>query len=417
MSASPFSYRDFRFYFGARFLSTLATFALVVAMQWHVYDLARVQYKLSISASAFQVSLLGLAQFAALLLFFLPAGYAVDRFDRRILARIGIGFEILCVIILYNFVSAPTHSIYAIISVAALLGLGRAFAAPAMQSIGPSLVPADVLPTAIAWNSIAWQSAAVGGPVLVGLLLAHGGIRLVCSFCGILLGIALLMSLFIRFIPRVPRPENGPWQTVLEGLRYTIKNKMVFGAISLDLFAVLLGGATAMLPVFARDILLVGEDGFGWLRAAPALGAAGVALYLTQRPLRRRVGPRMFACVGVFGLATIVFGLSKVFWLSMVALIVLGAADMISVYIRSSLVQLHTADAMRGRVSSVNTLFIGASNELGEAQSGITALLLGPVGAVVFGGVGALLVTVLWARWFPDLRSADSLELPVSLKA
>jgi MFS family permease len=417
MNTSPFSYRDFRFYFVARFLSTLATFALVVAMQWHVYDLARVQYKLSISASAFQVSLLGLAQFAALLLFFLPAGYAVDRFDRLYLARIGIGVEIVCVIILFMIVRSPIHSIFAIISVAALLGLGRSFAAPAMQSIGPNLVPAEVLPTAIAWNSIAWQSAAVGGPVLVGLLLAQGGIGLVCSSCGILLFVALVMSLFISPIARVARPEKGPWQTVVEGLRYTVKNKMVFGAISLDLFAVLLGGATAMLPVFARDILLVGEDGFGWLRAAPAIGAAGVALYLTQRPLRRRVGPRMFACVGLFGVATIVFGVSKIFWLSMLALVVLGAADMISVYIRSSLVQLHTVDAMRGRVSSVNTLFIGASNELGEAQSGIAALALGPVGAVVFGGVGALLVTVLWARWFPDLRSADSLDLPKSLKA
>jgi MFS family permease len=349
-------------------------------------------------------------------LFFLPSGYAVDRFDRRYLARLGVALEIICVIALYLLLQSPGHSIAGVIGVAAALGLGRSFAAPAMQSLGPNLVPPAVLPTAIAWNSIAWQSAAVGGPVLVGFVLAVSGMSAVCLGCGVLLLLALILSWFIRPVARPARPEASPWQTIKEGLTYTRNNKIVFGAISLDLFAVLLGGATAMLPVFARDILNVGEDGFGWLRAAPAFGAALVAIVLTRRPLRSRVGPRMFLCVAIFGVATIVFGLSTNFWLSMLALLVLGAADMISVYVRSSLVQLHTVDAMRGRVSSVNTLFIGASNELGEAQSGIAALALGPVGAVVFGGVGALFVTVLWARWFPDLRHADQLGVPQTHK-
>ncbi len=408
--ASPFAYRDFRLFFVAKFLSTLATVALVVAMQWHVYQLARDSYHLSINASGFQVSLLGLAQFLALLLFFLPGGYAVDRFDRRHLAWAGIACEIVCVLALWWLVRGA-HTIGGVILIAAMLGMGRAFAAPALQALAPNLVPPDVLPAAIAWNSIAWQTAAVTGPVATGVMLSAGGMALVTQLCVGLLSVSLGFALLVRAVPRPVRSTLSPWQSVVEGLRYVRNTPIVLGAISLDLFAVLLGGATAMLPAFARDILVVGETGFAWLRAAPAMGAALVALWFTQAPLRSRVGPRMFAAVVGFGLATIVFGVSTSFWLSMLALVALGATDMVSVYVRSSLIQLHTPDAMRGRVSSVSTLFIGASNELGEVQSGIASLAMGPQGAVVFGGVGALLVASLWARWFPQLRTADRMDV------
>lgn len=413
-TSSPFAYRDFRLFFAARFLSTFAAMGLVVALQWLLYDLARTRFGLTLQQGSLYLGILGFAQFAALLLFFLPAGYAVDRFDRRWLARLGIGIEILCVIALWGVSIFGVSGLWPLIAIALMFGGGRAIAAPALQSLAPNLVPPHLLPTAIAWNSMSWQAAAIAGPALTGVILHWQGAAGLAVFCFGLLLLSLLFSFAIRPVPRPPRSALPFVANVREGISYVRGNRIVLGAISLDMFAVLLGGATAMLPVFARDILHVGESGFGWLRAAPAIGAALVAALLTQRPLRRNVGPTMFACVGIYGLATIIFGLSKLFWLSVAALIVLGAADMISVYVRSSLIQLHTPDAMRGRVSSVNLLFIGASNELGEMQSGLAAFVLGAVGAVLAGGVGAVLVTLLWASWFPQLRQADTLVPPPS---
>jgi hypothetical protein len=267
-------------------------------------------------------------------------------------------------------------------------------------------VPRHVLPTAIAWNSISFQVGAVGGPPIGAFLYAVNPAA-PYLLAAVLFAIAFVALVSIPKVPLPPRSELSPWRMTVEGLGYVRHNKIVLGAISLDLFAVLLGGATAMLPVYARDILHVGVEGLGPLRAAPAFGAALTAVVLTRRPLASRVGIKMFACVAIFGVATIVFGLSTNFRLSLVALAVLGAADMVSVYVRSSLIQLHTPDAMRGRVSAVSMLFISASNELGEFESGLTAAWLGPVEAVVLGGVGAILVTLIWAWQFPELRRAD----------
>jgi MFS family permease len=271
------------------------------------------------------------------------------------------------------------------------------------------LVPRALLPRAIAWNSMAWQFAAIAGPALGGLLIAASP-AIAYTVTVVLLCLAFLAVLSIR---QSTQPEVQPgsrWGLMKEGLRYVWTNKIVFGAISLDLFAVLLGGVTALLPVFARDLLFVGPEGFGILRAAPAFGASIVAISLATRPVRTRAGISMFIGVAVYGAATVVFGISKSFWLSAAMLAILGAADMLSVYVRQTLIQIVTPDHMRGRVAAVSFLFIGASNELGEFESGVVARVLGPVGAALFGGVGSLLVTGVWAKLFPALRKADRLE-------
>jgi hypothetical protein len=272
-------------------------------------------------------------------------------------------------------------------------------------------VPPELLPSAIALNSIAWQAGAVAGPLLGGAAYALN-VALPYEASTVLFAVALGCMWLIRPIPRGNAGDSHPLRAVIEGLAYVRDNKIVLGAITLDLFAVLLGGATAMLPVYARDILHVGSEGLGALRAAPAVGAALTALVLTRRPLKRHVGIKMFVCVGIFGLATVVFGESRVLWLSLAALFVLGAADMISVYVRGSLIQLHTPDAMRGRVSAVSGLFISASNELGEFRAGIAGSIFGPVVAVVGGGVLAIGVTGLCAWLFPALRKADRFVAP-----
>jgi MFS family permease len=330
--------------------------------------------------------------------------------------RGALALEMLCAAGLGALELTGGITIPALFVVAALLGVGRAFASPALSALAPNLVPVRMLPTAIAWNSIGWQIGAIGGPAMGGYLYAaNPAAPLVVSAA------MLTISLIAMFlISRVPLPESevtaNPLESVMNGLRYVRDNKVVLGAISLDLFAVLLGGVTALLPVYARDILAVGPEGLGHLRAAPAVGAAIVALWLSRRPLARHVGIKMFVCVAIFGVAIVVFGLSRDLWLSLGALSVLGAADMVSVYVRSSLIQIYTPDAMRGRVSSVSMLFISASNELGEARSGLTAAWFGPVEAVVIGGVGTIVVTALWAWRFPELRRADSFDVPGALK-
>jgi MFS family permease len=271
------------------------------------------------------------------------------------------------------------------------------------------LVPRALLPRAIAWNSLAWQGGSIVGPAIGGLLLSHST-GLSYSVTTVLYVVAFACVFMIRGVTQPIVQAGSRWALIKEGLLYTWTNRIVFGAISLDLFAVLLGGATALLPVFARDVLHVGPDGFGLLRAGPAMGATLVAVILASRPIRRHAGLKMFAGVAVFGAATIVFGLSKSLPLSVFALAVLGGADMLSVYVRQTLVQIVTPDHMRGRVAAVSSLFIGASNELGEFESGVVARFFGPVGGAIFGGVGALIVTGVWAKLFPALRKADRLE-------
>jgi MFS family permease len=405
---SVFAIPNYRWFWITKLASTMSQMILVIVIGWMVYDTAR--ETMSERDSAFLLGMVGLAQFLPLFFLSLAVGYIADRVDRRHIVRGAIALEMLCAASLGALELTGGISIPALFVVAALLGVGRAFASPALSALAPNLVPTRMLPTAIAWNSIGWQVGAIGGPALGGYLYAaNAAAPLVAS--ATMLTISLVAMFLITPVP-LPKGETAnPLQSVMNGLRYVRDNKIVLGAISLDLFAVLLGGVTALLPVYARDILAVGPEGLGHLRAAPAVGAALVALWLSRRPLARLVGIKMFVCVGIFGAAIVVFGLSRDLWLSLAALGVLGAADMVSVYVRSSLIQIYTPDAMRGRVSSVSMLFVSASNELGEARSGLTAAWFGPVEAVVIGGIGTLVVTVLWAWRFPELRRADSFDV------
>jgi len=406
---SPFAIPNYRAFWAARFTSTVGGMMLVIVIGWQVYAIAR--ETMPPKDAAFLLGMIGLAQFLPLFLLTLVVGYVADRVDRRYLARGAVALELACTATLGLLALADAVTLPALFVVAVLLGVGRAFAGPAMTALGPNLVPRAILPTAIAWNSIGWQTGAVLGPPLGAFLFAAHPATPYLAAAG-LFGVALIALLLITPVPLPPRSDKSPWAQTIEGLGYVRRNRIVLGAISLDLFAVLLGGATAMLPVFARDVLHVGVEGLGPLRAAPAAGAALTALFLAQRPLNRNVGVIMFLCVGIFGLSTIAFGLSRNLFLSMACLFVLGAADMMSVYVRSSLIQLHTPDNMRGRVSAVSMLFISASNELGEFESGLTAAWLGPVEAVVVGGIGAVLVTIAWAWGFPELRRADRFVAP-----
>ena len=410
--ASPFRYRDYRAFWLARLASTIGNTMLVVVIGIHVYDIARLT--MSIGEASFWLGMIGLAQFLPLFLLTLVAGYVADRIDRRWIVRFSLALELAGAAALAALVWLDSMSLLPLFGVAMLLGIGRAFAGPALGSIAPNLVPPAILPSAIALNSIAWQAGAVVGPLLGGAAYALST-SLAYETSAALYAVSLAAMMLIRPIRKGNAGQSHPLRAVIEGLAYVRDNKIVLGAISLDLFAVLLGGATAMLPVYARDILHVGSEGLGALRAAPAVGAALTALILARRPLRRHVGAKMFACVAIFGIATMVFGESRWMWLSLLALFVLGASDMVSVYVRSSLIQLHTPDAMRGRVSAVSGLFISASNELGEFRAGLAGAVVGPVVAVVGGGALAVAVTGLCAWAFPSLRKADRFIVPDAL--
>lgn len=406
----PLAYAQFRRFLVARIATTLAQNALAVVIGWQVYDIAR--QTMDTEQAAFQLGLIGLAQFLPLLLLTLVVGWTADRVDRRWIARAAVGLDMLCAALLALMTWTNSISLPALFSIAVLLGVARAFAMPAMQALAPRLVPIEILPRAIAMNSIAWQLGAIVGPALGGYLYAANH-TLPYATSTALFALSLSALLLIAPVSRTALTgSTNPWRQMTEGLAYVRRNRLVLGAISLDLFAVLLGGATAMLPIFARDILQVGPEGLGHLRAAPAAGAAVTALWLSFRPLRRNVGPRMLMAVIVFGAATVLFGLSRSMPLSLACLFVLGVADMISVFVRQSLIQIYTPDEMRGRVGAVSTLFISGSNELGEAESGMLAALIGPVAAVVAGGVGAILVTIVWSRWFPELRRALTFDPP-----
>jgi MFS family permease len=404
---APFRVANFRAFWAARFMGTIASMMLVIVIGWQVYDIAR--QTMSPRDAAFLLGMVGLVQFMPLFGLTLVVGVIADRVDRRYIARAAVTLNLLCAVVLATLVLRDAVTIKALFVIAFVFGIARAFAGPSLSALAPTLVPRDILPSAIALNSISWQAGAIAGPPLGAFLYAANPAAPYIAAAALFA--ATIVALFlITPVPRPPRATVSPWRSLVEGLGYVRNNRIVLGAISLDLFAVMLGGATAMLPVYARDVLHVGVEGLGPLRAAPAVGAAVTALVLAFRPLARNVGPVMFLCVALFGVATIVFGLSTNMRVSLAALVVLGAADMISMYVRGSLIQLHTPDAMRGRVSSVSMLFVSASNELGEFESGVTAAWFGPVESVVVGGVAAVVVTGVWAWGFPELRTADRFE-------
>jgi MFS family permease len=409
----PFRIRDFRFYWTARLSSTVAQMSMIIVIGWQVYDIAR--QTMSLEKAAMQLGFIGLVQFVPLFVLTLVTGWVADRIDRRIIARASIALELLCALTLATLTYMGATTLPWLFAVAALLGVARAFAGPALGALAPNLVPRESLPRAIALSSMSWQSGAIAGPAVGGYLYAWTPHMPYAVSAGL-----FALSLFCMFMIRpIVRSEiegsRNPWRQMIDGLHYVRRNRLVLGAISLDLFAVLLGGATAMLPVFARDILHSDSTALGHLRAAPAVGATLTALWFSWRPMKDDVGTKMLAAVAVFGAATIAFGLSRNMILSIACLALLGSADMVSVYVRQSLIQLYTPDAMRGRVGAASTLFISASNELGEAESGFLAALIGPVVAVVAGGIGAIAVTLLWARWFPELRRARTFDPPDEL--
>jgi MFS family permease len=411
---SALSFPDFRHYLVGRLATVIAQNAMVVIIGWQVYDLAR--KTMPPGEAALQLGLVGIIQFVPLMALTLVTGWIADHADRRLVAGAAVLLECLCATILALLSWHETMTLPALFAVAALLGVARAFAQPAQQALAPNLVPAAVLPQVIAIGSIVFQVGTITGPPLGGYLYAlHHTAPYAVS--AVLFFAGFLAMVTIGPVPRANLDRKGkPWRQMIDGLHYVRRNRVVLGAISLDLFAVLLGGATAMLPVFARDVLHIGPEGLGHLRMAPAVGAGLTAIWFIRHPLKHNVGAKMLAAVAVFGAATIVFGFSRWLPLSLACLAVLGAADMLSVYVRQSLMQLYTPDEMRGRVSSVSTLFISGSNELGEAESGFLAALIGPVAAVVAGGVGAIMVVAIWWRWFPELKNARTFEPPRTLE-
>ena len=413
-AAAVFRHRNFILFWLARIASIFPVQMQSVAITWLVYDRARQTE--SVAQSAFMLGMIGLAQFLPIAALSLFAGQAADRYDRKKIIIACYAGEALCGVALTIYALSGMSALWPVFTVAAVFGGVRAFMAPAMNSIIGALVPREDLPSAISWNSMAMQTATIVGPAGAGYLYAVGAwIPFTTE------AVLLLVAIFFVAISN-PRMRDAvatgrSLALIAEGIAYLGKNRIVFGAISLDLMAVLLGSATAMLPAYARDVLHAGPAAFGHLRAAPAIGAVSVALFLATKPIREHIGLWMFAGVAAFGVATITFGLSTVFWTAFVSLIVLGAGDMLSVYVRQSLIQLSTPDEMRGRVSAVSTVFISASNELGEFESGTMARFLGVVPSVVIGGIAACAVAVSWFWIFPALRKADRWDTPAGEQA
>ena len=407
---SPLRFRDYRYYWFARFTAVMATIAMVVVIGYQLYDIARTDYGMSIKEASFQLGLLGLVQFVPLAVLTPVAGWAADRFERRgvTLFSNAIDFGIAAALGWFTWTGGLTLPL--LFALAALHGAARAFSGPAMSAIAPNIVPPAVLPRAIAMGGISYQSASVIGPAAGGLIYAAHPTA-VYVFAAALLAVSAFSIGRVR--PVMPPPaevRHHPLREMVDGLQFTWRERFLLGTITLDLFAVILSGATAMLPVYARDILHAGSEGLGLLRAAPAIGASAVALGLAIRPIERNVGVKMLWAVALFGAGTVAFGLSTHFLLSIALLVLMGGADMFSVFVRGTLIQLNTPDHMRGRVSAVSGLAISASNELGEMRAGSMAAAIGPVGAVVVGGVAAVGVTAIWAWLFPELRRARTFE-------
>lgn len=414
MDAAPHPLRipQFRAYWAARFSMTIAQNAMIIVIGWQTYTIARTT--MSPAGAAAQLGLIGLLQFIPLFVTTPITGWVADRFDRRLITRCTVSLQALCALTLALVTYTEGMTLPVLFSIAVLLGLGRAFAGPAFGALAPNLVPREVLPTAIALSSISWQIGTIIGPAIGGFAYAAApwGAYAVATA----LFLTALLALFtIGPVPRPTTPSKAhPIRQIIDGLAYVGQNKLVLGAITLDLFAVFLAGTSALLPIYAHDILKVGPQGLSLLASAPAAGASVVALFFSFRPIKTNVGPKMLGAVLVYGTATVVFGLSQIMALSLAALAVAGAADMFSVYIRQSLITLHTPDDKRGRVGAVSQLTISASNELGEAESGFLASALGPVGAVLVGGGGAIVVTILWTYLFPSIRNAKTFDPPKS---
>ncbi len=387
-----------RFLF-ARLSGLTANQMLMVAVAWHMYDL---------TSSAWDLGLVGLFQFVPALLVALPAGHVVDKFHRARIFALCVFAQALVAVLLMASIKGQFASRELMLLVSVVLGVARTFQMPAQQALTPLLVPAHLLPRAVALSSGSVQVAIIAGPALGGILYAYGADTVYLTAMSLLL-VSTLLSWLVHYAHR-PSAQAATLQHLLAGLVFVWRHKVLLGATSLDMFAVLLGGATALLPIYARDILHVGPQGLGVLRAAPAVGALLMSLALTRWPLERHVGRRLLMAVAVFGVATVFFGLSHSFWLSVLALAVTGAADNISVVVRITVMQLETPDEMRGRVAAVNGIFIGASNQLGEFESGTVAALWGPEFSVISGGVGTVLIAWLWFRWFPALARRDHLR-------
>lgn len=406
----PLRIPDFRAYWAARLTMTVAITAMAIIIGWQTYGIAR--ETMTIRGAAFMLGMIGVAQFAPLFLLTPIVGLVADSVDRRWIVRATTALMAASATMLGVLTWTGNLSLVALYGAAVIAGIVRAFAGPAFSALSPNLVPRESLPTAIAISSIAWQTGSIAGPSVGGLLFAISP-NIAYAGCIALLLISLACLMMIGKVPQPPaQTDHRPMARIIEGFAYVRRNRLVLATITLDLFAVLLAGATALLPVFARDILHVGADGLGLLAASMGIGASVMAVLFSVRPMKQNVGARMLLSVIIFGAAILCFGLSRYYWLSVAALVVAGAADMVSVYVRQSLIQLHTPDAMRGRVSAVSQLTISASNELGEAESGLLAALLGPVGAVVFGGVGAIIITLVWAQLFPELKLAKTFDPP-----
>ncbi len=399
MSSPLADYPAFRNFFVSRVATTMANQMMMVVVAWQMYDLTH---------SAYDLGMVGLAQFLPALALALVTGQVADRFDRRLVLAYCLAGQLMVSALLIAGTLGGWLSREFILLASVVLGTAKAFQMPTQQALGPLLVPPFVLPRALALNSAGTQFAIIIGPAAGGFLYVAGA-QAVYGVCALLFLSAIVTALLIR-IDRAPVPrEKVSLQTLFAGIGFIWQRKDILGAISLDLFAVLLGGATALLPIFARDILHVGPWGLGVLRSAPAVGALLVSLYLARHPIQRRVGKVMFGSVALYGVATLVFALSTSFWLSLAALALTGAFDMVSVVIRQSLVQLDTPDEMRGRVSAVNSIFIGASNQLGEFESGVTAAWFGTVASVLIGGAGTLLIVAIWMKIFPSLGAREQL--------
>ncbi len=426
---TAFRHSSFTLYWTARFLATFGTQILSVAVLWHIYDLTR---------DPLYPGLVGLVQFLPMFLLVLVTGAAADRFGRRLIMGIATCLAAACAAAMAWLAFSGQISPTWMLSILTIFGVARAFLGPASSSLIVSLVPKEVFANAVTWNSSAWQIASIVGPAMGGLLLGFGeegfinylrssgnvaaanlldghGPEIAYSTAFILILVGALLIFILPKPAQAPNKERPTLSNLLEGFRYIWKQKIVLGAISLDLFAVLMGGVIALLPVYAEEVLSLGPSGLGWLRAAPGIGAVITAGILAAIPIRDHAGHIMFICVGLFGVFTIVFGLSTIVWLSILALVLLGAADMVSVVVRETLLQLWTPDAVRGRVNAVNSVFISASNEVGEFRAGGMASLLGggalgAVTAATIGGVGAVIVAISWAAMFPTLRKIRRLD-------
>ena len=399
-SANALHHRRFVFYWLALWSASFAVQIMSVSVGWQVYDITR---------DPLDLGLVGLAQFLPPLLLVLVTGLVADRFNRRLIMGLCLGLEAVCALSLVAFAWSNPRVVWPVFAILAMLGVARAFFNPASDALAPNLLPPEAIAHGISLNSMSWQIANIVGPVAGGLLYGLSG----SIAYGVAFGLVILASVFVLSIGQV-RQANHAEQTSLAmlfaGFAFIRKEKIVLGAISLDLFAVLLGGAVALLPVYARDILEVGPWGLGLLRAAPGVGAVAMALYLAKFGIKDRAGLVLFIFVAGFGFFTMVFGLSTWVPLSIAALALMGACDMISVYVRETLLQLWTPDEVRGRVNAVNRVFIGASNELGEFRAGVVAAGIGAVAAVTIGGAGTVAVAWFWSRWFPELRMARRMD-------